>query len=321
MPFHLNAFDIGPNIRFQQFDDLVIETDSIVDHRPDRVMPLVAEGQVLMCRLMRNRLKQGDLVLDIGTGSGVFAIWAAKKCGCRVVAIDVSHRAIRFSRRNCGYNGVKMCRSLASLLPGSIHVVHDDIERYAAFALKSGLSFGAVLLNPPFNPTCPLVKPALHAAAGPYGQTPFHKQIALVPNLLRTGGYCVGHQMSHDRHAGRVDALDVIREAFHRRCRVEFANVLCDRKQFPVDRFLSLQYAKLLSHPDRRVKRRVQSYIKRVSNRGKYFSLIYYDIQKTANVCRTQPVERLVAEIPDKGWDVRIQLHKSIVENAQLVEG
>src|SRR4051812_24008593 len=83
------------------FDGITIEADRINDPRWDRVLPILEEEQVFMCRMMTPQLRAhpGALVLDIGTGSGVFAIQAAK-LGCRVVAIDVSSRALRYARHN-----------------------------------------------------------------------------------------------------------------------------------------------------------------------------------------------------------------------------
>ena len=89
------------------FDGITIEVDRITDPRWDRVLPILEEEQVYMCRMMEPilRAKPGARVLDVGTGSGVFAIYAAKH-GCRVVAIDISPRALRFARHNAKNNGI-----------------------------------------------------------------------------------------------------------------------------------------------------------------------------------------------------------------------
>ncbi|MEK7219985.1 MAG: 50S ribosomal protein L11 methyltransferase, partial [candidate division NC10 bacterium] len=51
-------------------------------------------------------LAGGDRVLDVGTGSGILAIAAARLGAGRVVAIDVNPHACRVARTNVGRNGL-----------------------------------------------------------------------------------------------------------------------------------------------------------------------------------------------------------------------
>src|SRR5258706_14993890 len=78
------------------FDGITIEADSINDPRQDRVFPIFKKEQVFMCRQMlplfenwkpTGRRSGPPLALDVGTGSGVLAIFAAKH-GCKVYALD-----------------------------------------------------------------------------------------------------------------------------------------------------------------------------------------------------------------------------------------
>ncbi|MBS1112164.1 MAG: methylase [Nitrospirae bacterium] len=48
----------------------------------------------------------GDMVLDMGTGSGIQAITAAQRGG-RVVAVDINPEAVKCARRNAALNGVE----------------------------------------------------------------------------------------------------------------------------------------------------------------------------------------------------------------------
>src|SRR5437762_8391941 len=98
--------EVDPARGFASFDDLEIRTDRMTDPRWDRVLPIFEDEQVLLTRLFEDRLVPGQLVLDVGTGSGVFAIWAAKKGRCRVIAVDVSPRAIQFARSNAKRNSI-----------------------------------------------------------------------------------------------------------------------------------------------------------------------------------------------------------------------
>jgi HemK-related putative methylase len=73
-------------------------------------------------------------VLDIGTGSGVCALFAARHAR-RVVAVDVSAAAVRCTRLN----------ALLNRLEERIDIRHGDL-----FAPLAGERFELVLFNPPF---------------------------------------------------------------------------------------------------------------------------------------------------------------------------
>ena len=64
------------------------------------------------------RVEPGNRVIDIGTGSGVLAIAAAKR-GARVVATDVDARAIAAARHNAALNGVEIETHLGPLFAGA----------------------------------------------------------------------------------------------------------------------------------------------------------------------------------------------------------
>ena len=51
-------------------------------------------------------VKQGDVVADIGTGSGCIAIVLASETPVRVDALDISEKALNVARRNAQKNGV-----------------------------------------------------------------------------------------------------------------------------------------------------------------------------------------------------------------------
>ncbi len=56
--------------------------------------------------LLEERIHPGDRVLDVGTGSGILAIAAAKLGASRVLALDVSPVAVEAARANAAANGV-----------------------------------------------------------------------------------------------------------------------------------------------------------------------------------------------------------------------
>lgn len=80
---------------------------------------------VLALRAMTGVLWPGATVLDVGCGSGVLAVGAAR-CGASYVqAIDISADAVRTTRRNAALNGVDgqvsaSTRPLADVVAGSV---------------------------------------------------------------------------------------------------------------------------------------------------------------------------------------------------------
>ena len=65
------------------------------------------ETTYLCARMLESRIKQGDVVLDVGTGSGILAIIAAKLGASRIKAIDIDETAIRAANENLEKNKVK----------------------------------------------------------------------------------------------------------------------------------------------------------------------------------------------------------------------
>lgn len=60
-----------------------------------------------MLRLLEGEVNPGDRVLDVGTGSGILAVAAARLGADRVVGIEQDPRALETARRNAGRNGVE----------------------------------------------------------------------------------------------------------------------------------------------------------------------------------------------------------------------
>ena len=103
----------------------------------------------LMLSLLEQQTVQGMRVLDMGSGTGVLAILAAKKGAAYVEAIDVDEWAYRNAQENFERNGVSVNALLgdASLLTADKHfdLVLANINRN--ILLKDMESYAAVL-NP-----------------------------------------------------------------------------------------------------------------------------------------------------------------------------
>ena len=83
---------------------------------------------------------RGDAsVLDLGTGSGVAAVFAAQWAG-RVVAVDINPAAVRCTRINALLHGVE----------DKVEALHGDL-----FEPVAGRRFDLILFNPPYLPGQP----------------------------------------------------------------------------------------------------------------------------------------------------------------------
>ena len=125
-----------------RYDQVVLER---VAGQPFLILPgvfnpaLFRTGAFLAQSLGRHLISPGSVVLDMGTGSGVGAIFAARWAN-RVVAVDINPVAVRCARINAILNQVE----------DRVEVRQGDL-----FAPVSGEQFDLVLFNPPFCPQQP----------------------------------------------------------------------------------------------------------------------------------------------------------------------
>lgn len=77
----------------------------------------------MMIQMMEKHLKEGDVVLDVGTGTGILAIVAAKLGARKVLALDTDEWSIENARENVLKNGVG---SLVNILRGGISVIKSS---------------------------------------------------------------------------------------------------------------------------------------------------------------------------------------------------
>jgi release factor glutamine methyltransferase len=120
-----------------RYDDFRLER---VLGMPIMVIPGVANPKLLRTgaffasRIDAQLIRPGTSVLDMGTGSGVCALFAARHAQ-RVVAVDISAAAVRCTRLNAALNH----------LEDRVDIRHGDL-----FAPVAGERFDLVLFNPPF---------------------------------------------------------------------------------------------------------------------------------------------------------------------------
>ncbi len=116
-------------------------------------------------------IKPGEMVLDIGTGTGIIAI-AAALSGADVYATDISERALECADKNAKKNGVE------------IEFIRAD--------MTGGIrgKFDVITFNPPYLPASDVeygdISTALESGEG--GSSHIKRLISRYPELLKNGG-------------------------------------------------------------------------------------------------------------------------------------
>jgi release factor glutamine methyltransferase len=158
--------------------DLCIVTDTLEYKKNDRVLPIIKDEQELMCDSIW--LSGGESVLDVGTGSGVLAVYAASK-GCHVTGIDVCERSIIYAKFNTYINGYNIEFIKGAYKKGVISKKKYDI----------------IIFNPPHNPTPPDLKLPIHANGGSDGITVCKKFVDIsIGSYIASNGRIVFLQLS-----------------------------------------------------------------------------------------------------------------------------
>lgn len=141
--------------RLSTLRDLIIATDRLDYPYIDQVFPLFAEQEFFVDEMRTDKIR-GASVLEIGLGSGVLSIAAARAGAKQVTALEINPRARNFAGFNIVLNQVA----------DRISILTGDSQIYAPVC---GRRFDYILSNPPFEPTPPGMEHFYHSAAGHYG--------------------------------------------------------------------------------------------------------------------------------------------------------
>lgn len=124
-----------------------IVSDYFTPRHPDNVLPVAEDESIYLARSLD--IREGDEVLDVFTGSGIYPIFAAAKAK-RATGIDINPKAVNYSKFNAILNGVE---HKTEFLLGNM------------FAPVARRSFDLITANPPYVVVPPIRTrtDALHA--------------------------------------------------------------------------------------------------------------------------------------------------------------
>ncbi|WP_330456013.1 methyltransferase [Streptomyces sp. NBC_00820] len=166
--------------------------------------------------MRREKITSRTEVLDLGTGSGLLAVEAAR-LGGRVTAVDISWRAVATAWCNALLNGQ------------TVRVRHGDLT-----SAVPGCRFDLVVTNPPYVPSPAHVQPRGRSRAwdaGQDGRLLIDRICDAAPAVLRPAGTLL---IVHSHLCGVDDTLARLRQAgLHGevvdRARLPFGRVLRSR--------------------------------------------------------------------------------------------
>jgi len=107
----------------------------VVDIMPRMAFGTGTHATTQLCiALLENFLKAHETVMDIGTGSGILAIVAAKMAASEVLAMDIQWESIENAQENMKQNDVQeivslFCGSIDAVRPRSFDLIVANINR------------------------------------------------------------------------------------------------------------------------------------------------------------------------------------------------
>lgn len=294
------------------FDGLCIQTDSLDSSLSDSVFPIFEEEQIFLCRQMQPTIKQlrrkqaNHLnILDVGTGSGILAIFAdhvfAQQSGVlhsyTIRALDRSKRAVDLAQTNCRMNGCQQVQVLPAqpYLECSVELHSQDL----------------IVMNPPFNPTYSKFLGVSTTLNGYTGLRVFREWLQYLPKHLRSDGMVIGYQMS-PVYKDKIVALEELRAALGAESSVRYCRSLPE--DYDTFEFLSAIYQSCLAASTLEEHDELAIWIERTARSVPKLALIYYEAS------RQHSGVPVIEEIESRwchhaSWSDRIRLHQIVVEN------
>ncbi len=164
----------------------------------DHVMGVGAATRSLLAQIPLPRAMKSQPVtaLDIGTGSGVLALWLLAAGAHHVIATDVSARALDFAWANAHLNGFSASRPGEGPAPSSAEQPTPKIElrQGSLFEPVGSERFTLIVTNPPFVITPRSTRDVPHYEyrdAGLVGDALAQRVVQSAPSHLAQGGLLV----------------------------------------------------------------------------------------------------------------------------------
>ncbi len=125
-------------------------------------------------------IQPGEVVIDLGCGSGFFSILAAKRGAAKVYAVDLMPQAAELTLRNARRNGVA---SHIEVFTGSLFEPVRHVQANLVIDDVSGIAEETARATPWYPPSIP--------TGGPDGAEPTVAMLQQAPHHLSTGGRLV----------------------------------------------------------------------------------------------------------------------------------
>jgi len=269
-----------------------VNFDSFNSIRNDRVQGVFYDEHPIIWYHLKDvierkmRTIKGDIdFLDVGCGSGFWAIIVKKKIGGRVLAIDKLGRAVKFSKKNANINGV-------------------NIEiRKELYSVKTAppKKVKVICLNPPYHIYSPEIedKIPVFARGGSYGQNEFKNQLEIAGFHVAPDGIITFNMECLGMH-GKPQYIDYYKNLVGSNPSICFTNII---EPASSEYYLRGIY-----------KNRFTDFIDELSNE---YPEVFYTVGYITNDRKGK-----VEEVPLKkrygsfNWEDRIEAHRKTWQNA-----
>jgi tRNA1(Val) A37 N6-methylase TrmN6 len=127
--------------KHEEYNNRTCSINNIVlNLNKDSFIPTLGKISIPLARYVETIIKQSDVVLDLGTGTGFYPIYLSKNTGCKAKGIDSDEKAITLARSNAYQNGVSPLTEFATCL---------QTELFSS--IKLGEKFDYIIANLPFT--------------------------------------------------------------------------------------------------------------------------------------------------------------------------
>jgi len=130
-PFHVGGFLIKPTWEVLP-EKTALRGKLIIEMDPGIAFGSGTHESTRLClRLIEAHMRDGDDVLDVGTGSGILGIAAMRNGAGSLLAVDVDAAAVGVARRNLASNG---CIRRVAVMEGTVYGVRRPPGGYGLIA-------------------------------------------------------------------------------------------------------------------------------------------------------------------------------------------